>query len=140
MSEHTLQFPNGGQCADNLYRYTTRQGFPSVNRASLTKVSHFGFPNRSAGEAKWQRATGHRTGHSFVNFCGSTSAARLQTRRKNSQTKIRMAAIVEEGTAPKLGSGKCGGSTSATNSRVRWDVTAGETANFISPTGHRKAE
>jgi len=42
--------------------------------------------------------------------------------------KRTMAATAGEGTAPKLGSGKCAGPTSASNSRVRCDVTAGETA------------
>ncbi len=42
----------------------------------------------------------------------------------------RMAATVEEGTAPKPHSGKCAGSTSPSNSEARRDVTAGETAQL----------
>ncbi len=44
---------------------------------------------------------------------------------KDDGDKRTMAATAGEGTAPKLGSGKCAGSTSASNSRVRCDVTGG---------------
>lgn len=53
-----------------------------------------------------------------------TNFSRCTFSGKPDGDKRTMAATVQEGTAPKFGSGKCGGSTSATNSRFRRDVTA----------------
>ncbi len=55
----------------------------------------------------------------------NTTFSRPAFSSKDDGDKRTMAATAGEGTAPKLGSGKCAGSTSASNSRVRCDVTGG---------------
>jgi len=106
--------------------YTAGTTFKWIHKDKIIEILPGG---KRAGE--WVTLNAQRSRHgeqAVLNAQLRENFSRPASSSQDDGDKRTMAATAGEGTAPKLGSGKCGGPTSATNSRVRCDVTAGETA------------